>query len=215
MVNLTLEQRLRHYFFAMGAQANDTEPASGLSFTIGQDRIHVSIIRPQDLAVRNRVIETVLNLSSLRTAELVYLAAPRLLGATIDAGIFRTYGIGLLLFDDRRIDEAVPAQLVTRTPTSTVPTPNDGALVTELTNLRAMYGEMERNLAQLREDMRNLNQNARGSEHTLEQMHSPPITSREPAFAPGVPSMEPGALPSYFNNNPWLDVLSKRGRPEN
>ena len=214
MANLTLEQRLRHYFLAMGAQPNDTAPNSGLSFTVGQDRIHVSIIRPQDLAIRNRVIETVLNLSSLRTAELVYLAAPRLLGATIDAGMFRTHSIGLLLFDDRRIDEAVPAQLVQRTPAPTVQVTNDGALVSELTSLRAMYGEMERNLAQLREDMRSLNQSTREPERQLEQVH-PPIMSHEPVFASPAPPLEAGALPSYFNNNPWLDVLSKRGRSEN
>jgi hypothetical protein len=200
----------------MGAQSNDTDSNSGLLFTVGQDRVHVAIIRPQDLAVRNRVIETVLNLSSMRTAELVYLAAPRLLGATIDAGIFRSHGIGLLLFDDRRIDEAVPAQLVQRT-TPSIQVGNDGALVTELTTLRAMYGEMERNLAQLREDMRNLHQNAREPERSLEQVRTPAVLSHEPVFTQSLPTppVEPGALPSYFNNNPWLDVLSKRGRPEN
>jgi len=28
------------------------------------------------------------------------------------------------------------------------------------------------------------------------------------------PGMIDGGLPSFFTNNPWLDVLSKRGRPE-
>lgn len=73
--------------------------------------LHVAILKPADLVVRNRIIDTVLTLSSLRTSSrLVYLAAPRLLGATLDASMFRAHGIGLLLFDDRRIDEAVAAQ---------------------------------------------------------------------------------------------------------
>jgi hypothetical protein len=154
----------------------------------------------------------------MRTAELVYLAAPRLLGATIDAGIFRSHGIGLLLFDDRRIDETVPAQLVQRTtPTPAIQISNDGALVTELTSLRTMYSEMERNLAQLREDMRNLNQNSREPERSLEQTRPSAILSHEPVFTSSIPTppLETGALPSYFNNNPWVDLLSKRGRPEN
>jgi hypothetical protein len=220
VASLPIEERLRHYFLAMGAQPNTNvnEPQPGNSFSLGQDTLHLAILKPEDLAIRNRVIETVLSLSSLRTSQLVYLAAPRLLGATMDAGIFRAHGIGLLLYDDRRIDEAVAAQPVrTITPQAT-PINTDSALVGELTSLKAMYGEMERHLAQLREDMRIMQQNPRGSEPAMEQIHPPPLPSREPIFAASplvTPSVESAALPSYFNNNPWLDVLSKRGRSEN
>jgi hypothetical protein len=80
-----------------------------------------------------------------------------------------------------------------------------------------MYGEMERNLAQLREDMRNMKSNSQHTEPPLEQVRHPAVLSSEPVFTPpmSTSTVEPGVLPSYFNNNPWLDVLSKRGREEN
>jgi len=219
VVSLPIEERLRHYFLAMGAQPDldrNSQQSAG-DFRLGQDTLHVSILKPQDLAIRNRVIETVLSLSTQRTAQIVYLAAPRLLGATMDAGIFRAHGIGLILYDDRRIDETITAQPVQAVaPQSTVAN-TDSALVGEFTSLKAMYREMERHLAQLREDMRMM-QNARSSEPQIEQQQRPHLAARETIFSspPMTTSpVEPGALPSYFNNNPWLDVLSRRGSSEN
>lgn len=220
MASLPIEERLRHYFLAMGAQPNTNahEFRSGLTFSIGQESLHVAILKPDDLTVRNRVIETVLGLSTHRnSSQLVYLAAPRLLGATMDAAMFRAHGIGLLLFDDRRIDEAVAAQPAQTTTAQATPVSNESALVGELTSLRAMYGEMERSLAQLREDMRNIQNNPRSLEQPPEQVSPSTALPREPVFHPPLltPRIDEAALPSYFNNNPWLEVLSKRGRSEN
>jgi hypothetical protein len=221
VASLPIEERLRHYFLAMGAQpkaeANGSE--SGLSFNVGADMLHVAILKPADLVVRNRIIDTVLTLSSLRTSStrFVYLAAPRLVGATLDASMFRAHGIGLLLFDDRRIDEAVPAQPAQIIAPQTTPTGNESALVTELTSLKSMYGEIERNLAQLREDMRNMQRNPQSANLSHDQARPSVALSREPVFAPPLltPPADNGPLPSFFNNNPWLEVLSKRGRSEN
>ena len=220
MANLPIEERLRHYFLAMGAQpkAEPNGSESGLSFNVGSDMLHVAIPKPADLVVRNRIIDTVLTLTSLRTSSrLVYLAAPRLVGATLDAGMFRAHGIGLLLFDDRRIDEAVAAQPAQISVSQTAPTSNESALVTELTSLKSMYGEIERNLAQLREDMRNMQRIPQNANLPVEQVRPSVAMSREPVFAPALltQSADNGALPSFFNNNPWLEVLSKRGRSEN
>jgi hypothetical protein len=202
----------------MGAQPNiDVSGSqSGLSFNIGPDKHHVAILKSDDLAVRNRIIETVLSLSSRRTSsQLVSLAAPRLFGATLDAGMLRAHGIGLLLFDDRRIDEAVAAQPAQTTITQAVS--SESTLVTELTSLKDMYREMERNLAQLREDMRSMHGNSRSADLRIEQVRPPVALSRESVFAPALltPPADNAGLPSYFNNNPWLEVLSKRGRSEN
>ena len=221
MASLPIEERLRHYFLAMGAQPkpeqDDAEP--GLSFIVGSDRLHVAILKPADLVVRNRIIDTVLTLSSLRGASsrFVYLAAPRLVGATLDASMFRAHGIGLLLFDDRRIDEAVAAQPAQISVTQAAPTSGESALVTELTSLKSMYGEIERNLAQLREDMRNIQRNPQPADLPTERPGPSVALPREPVFAPPLLTQptDNGVLPSFFNNNPWLEVLSKRGRSEN
>ena len=197
----------------MGAQQtpNPDSNQAGLSFLVGADNVHVMVLKTKDLAQRNAIIDTVLKLSSLRNSyQTVYLAAPRLLGATIDASIFRAHGIGLLFFDERRIDEAVPPQPLQVTPPQpTQVAAQDPALVSELATLKSMYFEMERNLTQLRDDLKNLHEIPR-NDGFQPQLSQPP---REPVYAPHF--TQGGSLPSYFSNNPWLEVLSKRGRSEN
>jgi hypothetical protein len=201
----------------MGAQQSPTADSiqGGLSFLLGTDNVHVVVLRAQDLAQRNSIIDTVLKLSSLKNSfNMVYLAAPRLLGATIDASIFRSYGIGLLFFDERRIDEAVAPQPLQPSHTPSPQPVQDMALVTELATLKSMYFEMERNLTQLRDDLKALHEAPRHMEFTpqLSQIPQGGVPG-EPVFAAGL--AQGGALPSYFSNNPWLEVLSKRGRSEN
>ncbi len=160
----------------MGAQQipNPDLNQSGLSFLVGADNVHVMVLKAQDLAQRNSIIDTVLKLSSLRNShQTVYLAAPRLLGATIDASIFRAHGIGLLFFDERRIDEAVAPQPPQAAQPQLTPTPaQDPGLVTELATLKSMYFEMERNLTQLRDDLKNLHEAPRNG--FAPQLSQPP-----------------------------------------
>ena len=213
MADLPIEDRLLHYFLAMGAhQIERSEiPQNNLAFISGSEKIHVVILRSEDFVERSRVFEAVLSLTSLRnSSQLLYLAAPRLMGAIIDAAIFKPYGIGLLLFDERRIDEAVapqlvqPAKLIQQTSQT-----SDPGLFTELATLKSMYTEMERTIATLRDDLTTLRRNSETQTDPRE-----PTLSRnarnEPIFpSPSIPGSQ---LPAFFSNNPWLDVLSKRGR---
>lgn len=216
MANLPIEERLLHYFLAMGAQ--ETEAAqtaqAGLSFLLGSDKVHVVVLRPEDFVQRSKIIDTVLSLASLRNSfELLYLAAPRLLGAAIDAGTFRSHGIGLLLFDERRIDEAVPPQPAQSIPTQQPHQILDREVVMELATLKSMYLEMEKTVAKLREDLINFQQAPERPSRTLEDTQPSRILPAQPIFAS--PNINGDQLPSFFTNNPWLEVLSKRGRSGN
>jgi hypothetical protein len=199
----------------MGAQQTERAeiPQNNLAFLSGSEKIHVVILRNEDFVQRNKVIETILSLTSLRnTSQLLYLAAPRLLGASIDAAIFKPYGIGLLLFDERRIDEAVPPQSLQPTQTMQQKSANfDPGVLTELATLRSMYAEMERNVATLREDLKTFQRDSESRASTTEPTPPSRISRPESMFAN--PSFSGTQLPSFFANNPWLDVLSKRGRP--
>jgi hypothetical protein len=197
----------------MGAQqvTNADQDEPGVSFLIGAHRAHVLILRATDLAIRNAIIDAILNLTTLRNNyQLVYLAAPRLLGATIDAALFRSHGMGLLFFDERRIEETLapqPTELPKPVP-STQPQ-DDRAMVSELASLKTMYMEMERTLAQLRDDLANLRSAA-----TLQTELPQPTQTFKPAAPQQIFVQQPirsEELPSYFSNNPWLEVLSKRG----
>jgi hypothetical protein len=211
MVDLPIEKRLLHYFLAMGAQPLEPlqNAPTGLTVSLGCERIHIAVLKSDAFLQKSKIIEAIMNLASLtKSANQVYLAAPRLLGTTVDAGVFRTQGIGLLLFDDRRIDETVaPQSFHTSHQEQRDQTP-DPSLVTEVATLKSMYLEMERTVARLREDLKSFQQNISSTPATPVGI-SPPIAHERPRFT------EVGAgLPSFFSNNPWIDVLSRRGREE-
>jgi hypothetical protein len=208
VISLSIEERLLHYFLAMGAQQVAEKPTlATLSFAVGNQTANVIVTAP-DRLTQTGIAEAMLSLSALRaTSNQLYLAAPRLLGATIDAQVFRAHGIGLLLYDDRRIDEAVPPQSldITQSPS---PSPNQPALATtaQLIELKSMYQELKDNITRLRDEMISM-------ENKPKQSVAPSIEIPHSAFGPNqhaYPSTN--ALPSFFTNNPWLDVLSKRGR---
>lgn len=213
MANLAIEERLLHYFLAMGAQSADPLPNSppGLSFVIGPERVHVAILKSDALVQRNRIVDVILDLSSLRSSvSHIYLAASKLIGTAIDADVFRSHGIGLLLFDDRRIEEAVPAQPTqVRQEVAAVQAPDPG-LVAELATLKSMYFDMEQTIAKLREDLYSLHKSASATQMSSERV--PAATMVQPHAIYAGPASE---LPSFFANNPWIEVLSKRGREEN
>jgi len=210
VANLPIEDRLLHYFLAMGAQSADPLPNSppGLSLIIGQERVHVAVLKSDSLAQPNRIVDVILGLCTLRgSVSQIYLAASKLLGTAIDANIFSAHGIGLLLFDDRRIEEAVPAQATRLEREVAAVQGSDPAIVSELQALKSMYYEMERTISRLREDL-----------YSLRNTNPPTSLPRENSrvIEPQRLYTEPATeLPSFFVNNPWLEVLSRRGREEN
>jgi hypothetical protein len=202
-----------HYFLAMGAQpVLQDDQEQGVSFLLGAEKVHVLILKPNEMAQRNAILDALLSLSTLKFAyHLVYLAAPRLFGTSVDASIFRTRGIGLLFYDERRIDEAVAAQAQTEQ----TPRPMqqaDTTVVTELATLRTMYLEMERTISQLRNDLATI-RIPQPIQDTQPRIQIPTQEMQSQSNFPAA-VVHGGALPSYFVNNPWLDVLSKRGSGE-
>ena len=209
VASLPIEQRLLHYFMAMGAEQGEPDQSiPGLSLLLGNDKICVVILNTDAYSQRSKIIDTLLELTALRRASnLVYLAAPKILGTAIDAAVFRSRGIGLLLFDERRIEEAVvPEKIQELQPVQAIQG-QDTALLAEVTNLRSMYVEMERNIAKLREDLENYRVSVGTSADATRSMQQRPVLAPEPIL-PGQGSQ----LPSFFTNNPWLDLLSRRGK---
>lgn len=197
----------------MGAQqAASIDHEQGVSFELGGEKVRVLILRPEDLTQRNSILDAILNLSALKyTHQLVYLAAPRLFGASVDAIAFRSRGIGLLFYDERRIDEAVPAQPLQLEQADRhleEDISNHKTVVAELATLKTMYLQMEHTINQLRNDLMTLQNPHPVSEETF-KIISPTHVITSPASFQDQTHL--GGLPSYFVNNPWLDVLSKRG----
>jgi hypothetical protein len=215
-----IEERVIHYFLAMGARVNQDSPNPGtLSFLFENDCVLVSILTVADTIQRNRIIDTLLRISSLRSqGTQVYVAAPKLLGATIDAQVLRSSGIGLLLYDDRRIEETIKPEIIHAPPerrTPGNPTP-DLTLLSELTTLKSKYTEIERNMQRMIAEFKTLQENIMLTHGPNPKASSDvsfePIRSPETLFQGDM--LAHGPLPSFFTNNPWLDVLSKRGKVE-
>jgi hypothetical protein len=218
-VTSPIEERVSHYFLAMGARQNvDSPHPEALSFLIENDCVLVSILTVADIIQRNRVIDILLRTSSLRSqGTQLYVAAPKLLGATLDAQVLRSSGIGLLLYDDRRIEETIKPEIIdapsqTHTPMDSAP---DLTLRSELTMLKAKYTEIENNMDRMIAEFKTLQENlthVTNSKASPDRASFEPIRSSETPFQGSV--LAHGPLPSFFTNNPWLDVLSKRGKVE-
>jgi hypothetical protein len=212
VTNLPIEERLLHYFLAMGAQP--VEPfqnaPTGLTVDLGSDRVHIAVLKNDAFLQRGKIIESVMNLLSAKdSVNQIYLAAPRLLGTTLNAELFRSHGIGLLLFDDRKIDETVAPQSFHKQQSEASDQNHDLGLVTEVATLKSMYLELQETVAKLNEDLKNFRENIGPVTSDPERIHSPSVPSHEFKLTATGPE-----LPSFFSNNPWLDVLSKRGREE-
>jgi hypothetical protein len=202
----------------MGAQRCSTENSDSrsLSFKLGNETIRVVTLQKEEILESSKVLDTILYVISLRqTGDVLYLAAPRLLATTLDNQIFKTHGLGLILFDDRKIEEAIEGRI---TPTLEPKPINTGVpdqnLLSEFTLLKSMYAQMEKTIEDMREEMKSISQSTRTTEPR------PPSRTEyiEPPRTPTAYTITThpiqGPLPSFFNNNPWLEVLSRRGRAE-
>jgi hypothetical protein len=212
VTNLPIEERLLHYFLAMGAQP--VEPLrnlpTGLTVELGLDKVHIAVLKNDAFLERGKIIESIMDLLSGRhLANQIYLAAPRLLGTSLDAELFRSHGIGLLLFDERRIDETIsPHSFPVHQSDASDQNTNLG-LVTEVATLKSMYSEMQETVAKLHEDLKNLRESFCPAPSNSERIRRPQAPSHELSL-----TAASSELPAFFTNNPWLDVLSKRGREE-
>jgi hypothetical protein len=211
LASLPIEQRLIHYFMAMGATQGELNPSvPGLSLVLGNDKVSVVIVGSEAYSEMSKIIDKLLELTAVRSvSNLVYLAAPKLLGTAIDAAVFRSRGIGLLLFDERRIEEAVPPERIQEGHRVQAVQTQDTALLAEISTLRSLYLEMEKNIARLRDDVENYRESVGTPADATRSMQQRPALAPEPILAG-----HGTQLPSFFTNNPWLDLLSRRGRDE-
>jgi len=202
----------------MGAQQcsdESTDPRS-LSFKLGNETIRVVTIRKEEILESSKVLDTILYVTSLRqTADVLYLAAPRLLATTIDSQIFKTHGLGLILFDDRKIEETIEGRIAPELAPKPINTAvPDQNLLSEFTVLKSMYAQMEKTIEDMREELKAINQSTRATEPRPPTRTESIEAPRPPTTYTITPHPAQGPLPSFFNNNPWLEVLSRRGRPE-
>lgn len=210
-----LEERIKRYFMAKGFTPSDEESGDKgfriLSFRDGEQLVRVAIMPFNPIGSRTSILSATMNAMELkRSAHMVYLALPKLYASMIDGEIFEEKGLGLITFDERRLDEAIPAK-ESEPELTKIPAARPEADWEELRGLRTKVLELEALVRSLDRELRALREAPRVSQPAQDLALEEPLPSRPAPPAPPSP-LQSGELPSYFKDNPWLEILAKRGR---
>lgn len=151
-------------------------------------------------------MDSVMKASALSgKANRTYLALPRMAASVADARAFHDRGIGLFTYDHRNVEEALPARYFeTATATQSEAEKNvTGLLQNEIRELRAQFDMLERTVQHLSEQLL-ASREMRPAREPVRTL--PPPSSSDIGVAEN--------LPTFFAGNPWVEVLSRRGREE-
>jgi len=134
-----------------------------------------------------------------------YLALPKIAAALTDARLFQEHGIGLFTYDQRNIEEALPARYFeTAAAPPEVEDPEASQLEKEVQQLRAEFAALEQAVRDLKEGLVSSKSPATLEEEVQTYMPERPRTGLQVT----------DNLPTYVVGNPWVEVLSRRGRGE-
>jgi len=156
-------------------------------------------------ADRRVFMDSVMKASALSgKANRTYLALPRVAASVADARAFHDRGIGLFTYDHRNVEEALPARYFeTATATRSEAEKNvTGLLQNEIRELRAQFDMLERTVQHLSEQLL--------ASREMRPAREPVRTLPPPSSLSDIGVAE--NLPTFFAGNPWVEVLSRRGR---
>lgn len=211
----TLAGRVKWHFLSRGYhevrhKGSDRE----LLFKEGLNLTLVRLVTRDELRDRNALLKAIVSLNP-RDAKVnrAYLALPKRYVAALDGSILKDRGIGVIAYDEGSVQEVVPAVLFEREPESQHVDETE-TLRYDVDELRRLYTELRKEVMDLRVELTDLRRELRGlrtEEQTTVAVEERKERSRAAGKAPGTQGSE---LPSFFADNPWLDVLSRRGRED-
>jgi len=199
-----IEVRLAEFFASRGQRPipQDTmlagaEEKPDLAFTDGRTTTYLKVFEKDDLEERNSLLQVALNaMSYLQVANRAYLVLPKVHAAIMDAAILRERGLGLIVYDSKGVEEVLPASLFEHDAKSAKPS-------ADLERMKSRISALERTVETLASEL------SRIKSTKLEQ---PEARRTYPEIPASIEPQKPQPLPSFLQDNPWLDILSKRGR---
>ncbi|MEM3044029.1 MAG: hypothetical protein QXV77_00880 [Candidatus Bathyarchaeia archaeon] len=199
------QERIREYFLSRGYSEDPPDDGGLPSFSDGIYRTAVKTLSLEDLEDRNMLLQSLLEAASKSGShDKTYVAMPKLLASVIDGKTLKEAGLGLLIYDERSVEEAIPARTNPRR-IQAEPTSMDPSMTRELQILKAEISELKETVEKLKRELNTL----KGSVKPLEGK------IKEVEMRPEAPPPSPSSgLPSFFQDNPWLSVLSQRGRED-
>lgn len=202
--------RLRQRFISAGLAESpivDHGPNPDMIFQAEGTSVRVVILDESFWVDRQTFLNSIMKVTALAgKSNRTYLALPKTAASLTDARLFQERGIGLFTYDHRNVDEALPARYFEMTTAALPQTDRKAAdqLENEIRELRAQVDTLERTVQSLSEELMSLKR--MGS-------HSEPVKPYLPTRAlPAVTIAD--NLPTFFAGNPWVEVLSRRGREE-
>ncbi len=214
-----IERRIKDHFKSKGSKEVMNALEIGLPgppVLTFKDERYVTAVFPllkEDLRDRNVLLGTVMRCTSLSgKANRIYLAIPRAYSSVIDAELLREQGIGLLTFDDKRLAEVLPPktsevdQLDVR---RDAPSPlkdelND--LRQRICSLETALSAAEKKISLLQGELRKLGTQFKEGERLEQPIQGIGRKMEMKLTGTG------GELPSFLLDNPWLEVLTERGK---
>jgi len=195
-----IKERIKEYFLTKGYRVlnsydavSDVKPS--IAFTDGKTTTLVKVLSKQELSDRNSLLNAALQASKLLgKADKVYLALPKIYSTILDGKIMQKHGLGLLVYNERKVVEAVPAKFFE----SNIP------------DLKKLIKEIE-DLKDLRNRVLELEQRVKLLVDEISRLKTVKTKVTEPK-PPPVEVSAPQELPSFLKDNPWLDILTRRGQ---
>lgn len=194
-------EQIKEYFLSKGhrilssSEFSNSVEGQNLAFSDGESVIFVRILSEEELADRNSLLNAALqSLSFVGKANKVYLALPKIYATILDSEVIQNRGLGLLVFDERKVAEVILPKFFE------LQAPITKKLMEEIEDLKGLKNrvlDLERTVRSLTRELSRL----KSTEVKIKELKLPAI---EVPISTG--------LPSFFKDNPWVEILTRRGR---
>jgi len=194
------EEKVKSYLMSKGMQPlsidESLETKPNLSFNEANGcKVFVKIPSREELENRNAILSLILRATSFtRTANKVYLALPRTYAPIIDGAIIQEEGLGLIVYDEKAINEVIAPKFFEHQASSKSQENLD--VSQEIDQLGSRISQLEQTVQTLKSEISQLK--------SIRPLVEKSKTEKTESVRDG--------LPSFFRDNAWLDILSKRGR---
>ena len=200
--------QIKEYFVRRGNRILSVDEASAdlkpnIAFTDGESTIYVKVFSKEELSDRNSLLDAVLqSLRLVGKANRVYLALPRIYSTILDGRILQRHGLGLLICGGKGVMEAIPAKQHEINVHEELSSDEMRVILKGLHELR----DLKRRVLELEETVRVLSEE-------ISRLKSMRVRVRAEEIKPPPVSVSiPQELPSFFKDNPWLEILTRRGQ---
>ncbi|HDO21223.1 MAG: hypothetical protein NDF56_05410 [archaeon GB-1845-036] len=213
-----------------------------LAFKMGEKTIFINIIDLEVVKDRSRFLKKLMGTVAMSDiCEEVYVAIPKILATSIDTAAFKEHGIGMLIIDKtvRKVLEAERRKIAAKEDLNrkfeTIETRLNhlekavANLETELIRLENLkhiqvnppedarinlleseVQDLRRNMERIVEKLAEIERKLLGTKKIKEEVKIGRLPITE-----GKMKIPSGELPSYLQENPWLEILSsKRGKSD-